>query len=161
MAVLALKTTEKTGNDGKLSDNRQYWPAEGGKVRFAHFTLPAVAVAGDIGTTLALCDLPPGKVRVLPAESRVSCSAWGAARTLDVGVGAYVASDGKTAVAAITNDLVAAKDVSAALAGVQLGTTIKKDYFSAKGLSITGTVAGGTIPVGATLEGFIAYEMVQ
>lgn len=161
MAVLALKSTEVTKADAKLSENRQEWPAEGGKIRLAHFTVPALAALADIGSTIRLCHLPPGRVRILPSLSRFSCSAYGAARTLSFGIEAYVASDGKTAVAAIANDLANAIDVSAALSAAVLGTTIKKDYFSAKGIDVNCTNAGGTIPAGGTLEGFIAYEIVQ
>jgi hypothetical protein len=48
---------------------------------------------------------------------------------MDLGVRAYVASDGKTAVAAILNDFVNDRDVSSATDSV-FGTDPKKDYFS-------------------------------
>jgi len=165
MAVTIQKSQEVTLAAGKLSDNTtakyRYWPAEGGKVRYAHFTLPATTVTGDDGSSVDLVNLPHGQVRVLPAECRMKCSALGASRVMDLGVRAYVASDGKTAVAAILNDFVNDRDVSAAT-DTHFGLTdVKKDYFSATGLTISALVTGGTIPIGATMEGYIAYEIVQ
>lgn len=159
MAITVQKSTEYTQQEGKLSENRQYWPAEGGKLRLAHFTLPATTVVGDDGSSVNLVRLPHGKVRVLPGLSRIDVSALGAARVMDLGVRAYVASDGKTAVAEIQNDFVNDRDVSGATSGT-FGTTVKKDYFSATGISIFAFVAGGTIPIGATMEGYVAYEIV-
>ena len=165
MAVLTLKSTEKTLNDAKLSDNtgqaNRTWPAEGAKVRLAHFTVAALAAANDITGTIELCNLPHGRVRVLPGMSHLNCSAFGAAATMDFGLRAYVASDGKTAVAEAGTDLVATKDMSAALTDSRIGASVKKDYFSATGLVVFATVRGAAMPAGATLEGYIAYEVIQ
>jgi len=159
MAVTVQKSTEYTQQEGKLSDNRQYWPAEGGKLRVAHFTLPATTVTGDDGSSVELVRLPHGKIRVLPGLSRIDVSALGSSRVMDLGVRAYVQSDGITAVAAILNDFVNDRDVSSATSGT-FGTTVKKDYFSAKGLSICALVTGGTIPIGATMAGYVVFEMI-
>lgn len=159
MAVTIQKSTEYTMQEGKLSENRQYWPAEGGKLRVAHFTLPATTVVGDDGSSVNLVRIPMGKIRILPGLSRIDVSALGSSRVMDLGVRAYTASDGKTAVAAILNDFVNDRDVSGATSGT-FGTAVKKDYFSSQGLTICALVAGGTIPIGATMEGYVVYEMI-
>lgn len=166
MAVTAIRSTEQGLAVGHLQDNTaqamRTWPAEGGKGRRAFFTVPAIAAAGDITSTIELCNLPHGRVRILPLASRINCSAYGASATMDFGVRAYVASDGKTAVAELGTDLVATKDMSAALVGSSIGaTSIKKDYFSATGLTVFATVRGAAMPISATLEGYIEYEIVQ
>lgn len=159
MAIEIFKSTEVTQMEGKLSENRQYWPAEGGKIRLAHFTWTNGSTVGDAGSSVNLVKLPHGKIRVLPGLSRIAVSALGASRVMDLGVRAYVASDGKTAVAAILNDFVNDRDVSSATDST-FGTTVKKDYFSATGLTICATIAGGTLDAAETMEGYVAYEMI-
>ena len=159
MAIEIFKSTEVTQMAGKLSENRQYWPAEGGKIRLAHFTFVNGSTVGADGSSVDLVKLPHGKVRILPGLSRIAVSALGSSRVMDLGVRAYVASDGKTAVAAILNDFVNDRDVSSATDST-FGTTVKKDYFSSTGLTICATIAGGTIDAAETMEGYVAYEMV-
>lgn len=166
MAVLALRSTENSLAQGKLQDNTnprfRTWPAEGGKFRLAHFTVPALAAQNDITGTIELVGLPHGQVRILPTMSQIKCSAYGASATMDFGIRAYVASDGKTTVAENGTDLAAVKDMSGALTGSPIGTTaMKKDYFSAQGMVVFATVRGANMPAAATLEGWIAYEIVQ
>lgn len=170
MAVVNVNSTQYGKQLGPLQDNRQYWPTEGGKVRTFHFTIPALAAASDITSIFSLAKLPSGKLRILPFSSYIKCSAGGAGMTLDFGVGAYLASDGKTSVGAGGTDIVATKDVSAALpsaaggvGSVLAGTAspIKLDYFTANGLVVTATVRGANAPIGFTLEGIISYELVQ
>lgn len=153
MAVLALTSTQKDGTTRKRPFDTQ------GKLRFAYFALPAVAVAGDIGSTVDLCDLPPGAVRILPWLSQISVSAWGASRTLSVGHRAYARLDDPyTAEAESANAFINALDVSSALTTDAWSATVMKyDVFSKAGVTIFGTVAGGTIPVGATMSGLVAY----
>lgn len=153
MAVLALTSTQKDGTTRKRPFDTQ------GKLRFAYFALPAVAVAGDINTTLELCDLPPGAVRILPWLSRLTTSAWGASRTLSVGHRAYAKLDDPyTQEAESASAFISALDVSSAVANVAWSSTVQKyDVFSKAGVTLFGTVAGGTIPVGATMSGLVAY----
>lgn len=167
MAInLLLKSTEASLAAGALQDNTaqayRTWPAEGGKFRLAHFTLPALAAQSDIGSLIRLCKLSVGRVRILPQRSQFVCSAWGAGCTLDFGIDSYIASDGKTVIAAAPTDIVAAKDVSGALTVLtNIGVAgVKKDYFTARHLYVYATVGGANAPAGATLEGFIAYEIV-
>lgn len=170
MAVNNQNSTQYANQIARLSDNRMYWPAEGGKVRTFHFTLPALVAAADITSVFTLGKLSSGKLRILPFSSYIKCTAGGAGMTLDFGVAAYTASDGKTAVVAGGTDIVATKDVSAALpsaaaaAGSILAGTaspIKLDYFSATGVIFNATVRGAQAPIAFALEGILAYELVQ
>jgi len=76
MAVEAFKSTE-LGDDYRGSPQNDHT-----KVRFQYFNLPATTVAGDANTTIDLCDLPPGQIRVIPELSRLLPSAFGASRVL-------------------------------------------------------------------------------
>lgn len=151
MAVLALTSTQKT------DDYRKRPTEDHGKFRIQYFDLPAVAVAGDIGTTIGLCKLPAGQVRVIPHLSRLTTSAWGASRTLSIGHLAYAKRDDGTTEAANPTAFVSALDVSSAVTAQALGTALKYDLYSKGGVDIQASVAGGTIPVGATMSGFFVY----
>lgn len=170
MAVVNLNSTQYGKQLGPLQDNRQYWPTEGGKVRTFHFTIPAIVAASDITSVFSLGKLPSGKLRILPFQSYIKCSAGGAGMTLDFGVAAYLASNGKDIVVAGGTDIVATKDVSAALPSAAAGvgsslagtaSPIKLDYFSANGIVFNATVRGANAPINFTLEGILAYELVQ
>lgn len=156
MAVLALNSTQKDGTTRKRPFDKH------GKLRFAYFALPAVAVAADATSTVELCDLPPGAVRILPWLSRISTSAWGASRLLDVGHRGYqkadpfmsTTTDEAESANAFINDL----DVSSAVNNVAWSSTVQKyDIYSKAGVTLFATVAGGTIPVAATMSGLVAY----
>lgn len=156
MAVLALTSIQKDGVTRKRPFDKH------GKMRFDYFEIVPVVTLGDIGTTIDLCDLPPGAVRVLPWESRVKTSAWGASRTLSIGHRAYQKIDPTSTTttdeAENASAFVSALDVSSAVNNVAWSATTQKyDMFSKAGITIFATVAGGTIPVAATLSGFVAY----
>jgi hypothetical protein len=136
-------------------------PYDRGKVRFAYFSHTQVA-AGDANSLINLVKLPGGLIRVLKTASQYVCSAFGAARVLDVGYLAHNKRDG-TAVAASIDTIDDGADVSAA-AMKSLGTgtnglgddpTLLLD--SRDGVVIQAKVLVDTIPDGATLNGFIAY----
>jgi len=163
MAIETFKSSEVTAGEGALAEAAaavRYWPAQGAKIRLAHFTFVNGATVGDDGSSVNLVKLPAGKVRVLPILSYIAVSALGASRVMDLGVRAYVASDGITAVAAILNDFVNDRDVSSATAA-NFGTSLKKDYFSATGITICALITGGTLDAAETMEGYVAYEIVQ
>jgi hypothetical protein len=150
MAVLALKSDE-------MADNYRGRPTnDHGKLRIQYFNLPAVAVAGDATTTIDLCKLPPGQLKVIPCLSRITTSAWGASRTLSIGHLAYLSADATTE-AANASAFISAMDVSSAVAAAAFSTVLEYDIYSKAGVTVQGSVAGGTIPVGATMEGFIVY----
>lgn len=169
MAVLTLSSTQIiAGTPGSLDD---LFPIDQhAKQRTAMFDVNTAGQgAGDIGSTLLLCKIPFGRVRVLPYGCRFKCSAFGAGRTLSFGHTGYTTSLG-VIVPADPLAFGTGIDVSAALgtgtvdgpvAGTAVGafnpTMLKFDFFSREGTIITATVAGGTIPDPATLSGLIHY----
>lgn len=133
-----------------------------GKLRLLQFTFTQGAAAGDAGSSAALVKLPAGKVALIGALSRIECSAFGAARTLDIGWDAYKDKNG-TAVVADDNGLTDNLDVSAAAAAdltqlAVLGGGIKV-FESLNGVVLRATVAGGTIPIAATLKGYVVVSV--
>jgi hypothetical protein len=127
-----------------------------GKLRFAYFKATQSGV-GDATSTMDLCKLPPGNVRVLPGLSRVSCSALGAARTLDLGHRAYETKADGTLESEDLDAFAADIDVSGAVAGAAWNTTIKFDVYSRNEVTLTAQVNDGTIPDAAVIEGYVAY----
>lgn len=153
MAVLALQSVqEKTDYRGRPTD-------EHGKLRIQYFELEAVAVAGDIGSTVDLCTLPPGAIRILPLLSMLQVSAFGASRTLSVGHRAYQKRDnpGEAYEAESANAFINARDVSSATFAAFSAAVLKYDVYSKQGVKLFATVAGGTIPVNATIKGYVIY----
>lgn len=132
---------------------------EGAKLRFKVFDYTQAAVSPGSTTTLSFQDLPSGRVRILPNFCRFSVTALGAARVLNIGLGAYTAVDGTT-VAAVTNNIASAIDVSAATITTPATTAGAAPFVDALARSaprVLGTVTGGTIPAGAVFRGIIAY----
>ena len=163
MAIEIFSSGEVAASESPLAEAAaayRYWPAEGAKVRLAHFTFVNGTTVGADGSSVNLVKLPAGRVRVLPGLSRIAVSALGASRVMDLGHRAYVASDGKTAVAASLNDFVDDRDVSSATDS-NFGTDVKKDYFSASGITICALITGGALDAAETMEGYVAYEIVQ
>lgn len=146
--VSAEAAIEAAGGVGRLSD-----ASGGGKVHLAYFSFTQGAAAGDANSTADLRKLPPGRVRIVGSMSHIAFSAFGAARTLDIGYTAYVDEDGET-VAAVVDALVDGADVSAAGSANMSGNPLLE---SRAGVTVQAKVLGGTIPAGATLEGVIAY----
>lgn len=127
-----------------------------GKYRVHVAKMQAITVAGDDGSTISLGKLPAGRLRLLTNDIKVQCSALGASRVLKLGHRAYAKELGAVEAAA-DNAFGSAIDVAAA--GVKAGglATLTYDMFSRAGIDIFGTVTGGTIPIGATLEVSIPY----
>lgn len=152
MAILALESTQLVdGFRGRPLDDH-------GKVRLQRFDLPATTVAGDAGTTIDLCMLPPGAVRLIPAMSRFSISALGAARTLDFGHRAYMARPSPNALQAEDLDAIVANiNVAIALNGVSIDSATMFDFYSLDGVIITAQINDDTIPIGATMSGYLAF----
>lgn len=155
MAVLNLTSKQ-------LADDYRARPIEDhGKLRIQFFELTATAAAGDALSTIDLCDLPPGAVRVLPNLSRISASAFGAGRTLTIGHQAYDKRtpdlDNYSEALDLDAFTPAALDVSGATNSIPVSTQIKYDLYSTAGVRVTAQVVGGTIPQGATLSGFLVY----
>lgn len=130
-----------------------------GRTRRAYFSLTQSG-AGDATSIQSLVHLPAGRIRIMIKESYIANSAFGAARTLDVGYAAYTGKDG-VAVAADPDALTdAVIDVSAAATNnlaAAAGADPTLFINSRDGVDIESVVAGGTIPDAATLYGCIVY----
>jgi hypothetical protein len=152
----------KTVDAAELAETYRRTPIdEHGKLRFlaARVTSPVGGVAA--GSTLGFGWLPPGRKRILPSLSRLSCGVFGAARTLHVGHGAYSKrppiADTTPIEPESNNALANAIDVSAALNSAVLSTLIRYDMYSLDEVLIFGTVNGGTFPAGITVDLLLAY----
>lgn len=128
-----------------------------GKIRSQYFKVSATAEAGDAATTINLCDLPPGKIRVIPELSRVKNSDFGSSSaTLHIGHRAYDNADGAAVIAEDPDAFAVSLDMDTATTQ-KFGAATKFDIFSKAGVRVFGTVNVAGIPQGATLEGFVAY----
>lgn len=131
-----------------------------GKKRIQYFEVPAVTVQGDANSTFDLCVLPPGQVRILLEECYVQSSAFGASRVLDVGHRAYSRRPPDNA-DEVENLDAFATGLDIAAAGVDKfsggETLLKFDIYSRTGVTVAAQVRGGTVPVAATLSGYITY----
>lgn len=128
--------------------------------------------AGAIGSTATLITLQKGRYRIFPNMSRMYHSAFGASRTLNVGISAYTAEDGSTvAIAASRFDSAVNVASASANTGIVLGTNLAAadtagidvnvgGTSNTDGLGIIATVAGDTIPDGAVLRGFIVVATI-
>lgn len=121
------------------------------------------AAAGDIGSTMDIAVLPPGRWRFIGVGSYLATSAFGASRTLSIGHTGWTKPDG-TVVAASAAALDSAKDVSGAIAGP--GGYSPAGALTADGtllietrtpVTIQAVVAGGTIPAAATIKGLLKF----
>lgn len=159
MAVTTEKSTQVTNeNNGVANESVNYK----GLVHFFQFDFTQGAAAGDINSTMDLIKLPPGKWRFLKKQSIVYVSAFGAARTLDIGHTGYTEPDDDV-VAADEIAIHSAADASAA------GSFEPGDELEGAGedgsliintrttVVIQAKVEGGTIPAGATIKGRLAF----
>ena len=158
---MAVTTEKSTQVNNKIATPPVNNPAydEGGDVKFFYFSFTQGAAAGDANSTATLLRMPPGKYRILLDQGNVTCSAFGAARTLDLGYTAYTKYDG-TAVSASEDGFISAADISAAATvatSEALAAGADRTYLvdSREGFDIVAKCEGGTIPVGATLKGYI------
>lgn len=162
--MASVYSTQEPSAGGSVYNPRLYGFEQGGKLRFTRGTMEAIAAAKAVDSTINLCRIPQGRVRVLPHLSVMWCSAWGAARVLDLGFRSYYGSDGKTLVAEAPTQIINNKDVSSALNASVLATIQPIDFYSqcagddkSKGPMLFGTVQGDEIPIGATLDVLLAY----
>ena len=124
---------------------------QGGQVNCVVIGFTQSAAAGDATSTQAVAYMPPGKHKLLTMV--LDTAAFGASRTLDVGYEAHTKADG-TSVSASATAFKSAIDVaSAAVTSIPLN----KDMDSAKGYVISTKVAGGTIPAGTTINGYVTF----
>ncbi len=159
MAITTQKSNQVTAATSRTATTALNTTEDYGKLRTKAFDFTQSG-AGDIGSTVDLIKLPPGKVKILFNLSHWAFSAFGAARTLDIGYAAYKDATGTT-VAASANAFDDDVDVSAALSNVVLGSDVTglkvATFTTLEGLTIFATVAGGTIPANATLNGYFTF----
>ena len=136
-----------------------------GVKRIMRFTFKQGGIAGPVGSTAELVRLPAGNVRVLLEECFMHRTAFGSGRTLNIGWQAHSKPDG-TAVDAGVDAFVVGLNVASVGedawgASPQLGSGVDADNSSLieskSGVIIQATVAGGDIPVGAELTGYVTY----
>ena len=157
MAVTTQKSTEytnATANPVVQNAVHDYH----GRVRIAYFTHDQDG-AGDAGSSVALCSLPAGKVRVLLSSSNAYVNWTTGSATLDLGWDAYTNTDGD-AVAADADGLVNGLDVDTA--GYQnfgSGTTATGGtyLFESQGGVVIRATSPGAIASGDDLVGYIMY----
>lgn len=141
----------------QLADGFRPYPIDNhGKLRFAYGLVTASGALAANGTA-ALFWLPPGRKRILPNLSRVTTSAFGTGRTLDIGHGAYSNSPPSGTEAEDVDAFVDGLDVSGAVSAASFSSTLKFDMYSADQVLVFATVLGNTMPDGATLEVLMAY----
>jgi len=130
-----------------------------GKMKILRFTFTQGAAAGDATSTAELVKVPAGVVRVFLALSRITVSALGAARTMDIGWQAYTDTN-DDAVVADPNGLDDGVDVSSAVTYNPTGTVGEDETYlfeSNGGVTIEAQVNDGTIPAAATINGYFVY----
>lgn len=156
MAVTAEKSDQITNIEAKpvVFLKPDDWM---GRLKIFRFNFTQGAAAGDAGSTAELVKLPPGRWRILLPLCRIAHSAFGAARTLDLGWQAYTDNNGD-AVAADPNGLDDGNDVSAAGSFVPTGTVGGDETYlfeNSDEVTIEAQCNDGTLPAGATLDGYI------
>jgi hypothetical protein len=152
MAVTEQKSTQLARTAAAPGDGSQ--SSAGIQVAPFNFTQSG---AGDAGSTALLCELSGGRIKIIPELCKAIVSAWGTSRTVAIGYGANRSRPDGTVLAASTAALLTASTTAAA-GGTIAGSSFNElEVEVLDRLEIVATVAGGTIPDGATIAGRIAY----
>lgn len=161
---MAVTTQESTEYTALVTTPSTLYPDQyHGVMRVARFTHEQSG-AGDAGSSVAICKLPPGRVRVMLSSSWAYVNWTTASALLDLGWDAYTAlSDGST-VAASTNGL--CNDIDVDAVGIRQFSTGASTAAIADGYSYlfeskTGVTIRATSPTaivsGDDLRGHLAY----
>lgn len=129
------------------------------RLRFMFFEFAQGSSAGDAGSIARLIRLPAGRCRVILPLSRLSWTAMGSSRTMDLGWEAYTNEDG-TAVVADPNGLDDGIDTSGAgnvIPGGTIGVHETKLFDSQDGVVITAQINDASLPAADTIDGWFAY----
>lgn len=150
--------TNKDIDAAQLADTYRRYPIDDhGKLRFAYGKVTASGALAANGT-MGLLWLPPGRKRILPNLSRITTSAFGAGRTLDVGHDAYMSRPADNDVVAADPDaFIDGLDVETAVTAGVVGTGLKFDLYSMDEVLVYATVLGDTFPDAGTVEIILAY----
>jgi len=163
MAVTTQKSTEYTNATATPVVNNAP-TEEHGRIRVAFFTCTQDG-AGDATSSVALCKLPPGRVRILASQSRAYVNWTTSSATLDLGWDAHTDLDGD-AVTADPNGLIDGLDVDtvgfqtlegAIAANLLTGGTYVLE--SKDGVVIRATSQDTAIADGDDLVGFLMYVL--
>tara|TARA_Y100001938_G_scaffold20164_1_gene25380 strand:- start:152 stop:646 length:495 start_codon:yes stop_codon:yes gene_type:complete len=161
MAVTTQKSTEYTNRTATPVVNNKT-TEEHGKLRVMFFTHDQDG-AGDATSSVAIGELPAGRVRVLLALSRAYVNWTTSSATLDLGWDAYTAQDGTTTAAdpdglvdGESVDTVGYFDMEGALAATKAtgGTHV---FESKDGVVIRATSQDTAIADGDDLVGYLVY----
>lgn len=162
MVATTQKSTEYTNATAVPVVNNS--PAEmGGRIRVAFFTHDQSG-AGDATSSIALCKLPAGRVRLLLGSSFMYVNWTTTSATLDLGWDSYTGQDG-VAVDADPNGLIDGLDVDAVglRSGEDLVTALTntvggtKLFESKDGVVLRATSQDTAIVSGDDLVGYIMY----
>lgn len=148
-----------THNSDQFAEGYRKYPIDKhGKIRFAYFSITAPAGGYAADDLVKIAELPQGRKRLLPSMSRVTCSALGAGRTIDIGHEAYLnRAPDNDEVDADFDAFVDGMDVSSASADQKWSDELKYDLYSMAEIDVFLTLLGGTMPEGETIEGYVAY----
>lgn len=163
-------TNESSAQYKDVTDPRTYGgvgPQYGRELMVVQFEHDE-AVAGDATSIQSLVNLQPGRYVIYPKLSYIMWSAFGAARTLDIGLSAYVNEAGTTVSAAparFDDDIDVSSAGGAAMGSDMViadgpGIYINVAGTTGAGVTIISTVAGGTIPVAAKLYGYLVLSKI-
>ena len=161
MAVTSQKSVEYTNATATPPVNNNT-TEQHGSIRLAFFTHDQVGT-GDTGSSVALCELPAGRVRVLASLSRAYVNWTTSSATLDLGFDAYtdlngdaVAADPDGLVDGLSVDTVGFFTLEGAIAANLLtgGTYV---FESKEGVVIRATATDNAQVAGDDLVGYIAY----
>jgi hypothetical protein len=162
MTVLNTLSTQRTNR--AAGTKNEAISGFGGRL----YTMVINAVQSGVGSansTFELGTLPAGKWRYMSHLSRLRTTAYGTARTMDIGLGAYTEPDGD-AISADEDAFHSAKDVAAAANWVP-GQGDELDDASGEfgaplinsrtEVVVTAKVEAGTSPDGARIDGVMVF----
>ena len=155
MAVTTEKSTEYTNATATPVVNNNT-TEQHGRVRIAFFT-HTQSGAGDATSSVALCKLPPGRVRVLASLSRAYVNWTTSSATLDLS-GTAVVADPNGLIDGLAVDTVGFQTLEGAVAANLLtgGTYVLE---SKDGVVIRATSQDTAIASGDDLVGYICYVL--
>lgn len=163
MAVTTQKSVEYTNATATPVVNNNT-TEQHGSIRVAFFTHAQVGT-GDTGSSVALCRLPAGRVRLLASLSRAYVNWTTSSATLDLGWDAYtdlsstaVAADPDGLINGLSVDTVGFQTLEGAIAANLLtgGTYV---FESKDGVVIRATATDNAQVAGDDLVGYLAYVL--
>lgn len=145
-------------SDQLAADFRRYPIDDHGKLRMQYFSISALTVAYAADDMVKLFSLPSGRKRLLPGLSRITTSAFGSGRTIDIGHDAYMRRppDNDEELADL-DAFIDGMDVASAVNGAAWSTALKFDLYSMAEVDVYMTILGGTMPIGASASGYLTY----